>query len=195
MIQLAFLPLLKSAGGAISELLRSIPAKTWRTILYFALVIAALLYGNHTGKATGLAKGLKERDKVQANWDAAVDRGRKEIARLDRENAAAEAKAKTEAEAIGEKRNRDAIDQIANRDRLIADQRNGIIRLRQLWQGCVSGPKAGDATSLPGGSVSADELRAEGAADLVRIAEDADSRVARLIEFQDVLRKQCEAIQ
>ena len=193
MIQLAFLPLLKSAGGAIAGLLRSIPAKTWRTILYFALVIAALLYGNHTGKATGLAKGLKERDKVQANWDAAVARGNAAIAAKDAANAVAQAKAFTDGIKVGEDRVRDKDDIIAERDRTIAGLQSGTIRLHDRWQACLSGPQAGDAAALSGGPVSDNELRREVAAEISE-GFDADSRITRLIEFQDVLRKQCEAI-
>lgn len=201
MIQLAFLPLLKSAGGAIAGLLRSIPAKTWRTILYLALVLAALLYGNHTGKAKGLAKGLKERDKVQAAWDQAVDRGRKEIARQDRENAAAEAKAQAEAAAIGEKRNRDLQDAIKDRDSTIARLRTGELRLRKQWVGCLSAAGARQAAAVPSGPMPDADLRGGDAIDLagavgqsIFIAQRDDSRIARLIEFQDVLRKQCQAI-
>lgn len=61
--------------------LNAIPWKVWRTLLYFALVLAAMMYAHHTGKATGLAKGLKERDRLQEAWDQSVERGKRELAR------------------------------------------------------------------------------------------------------------------
>lgn len=188
---LAVGPILKAVGGFF----RAIPLWAW---LAFAVLAAAFVYGERKeaqGMERGLAKGLKERDKVQANWDAAVTRGREEIARLDRENAAAEATAKAEGEAIGEERRRDLQDQLASRDRLIADQRNGIVRLRQQWRGCVSQAEGGGTAETAGGLKPADDLRQRDAADLVRIADDADSKVKRLQEFVQVQKKLCEAIQ
>lgn len=195
---LAVGPILKAIGGFF----RAIPLWAW---LAFAVLAAAFVYGERKesqGMARGLAKGLAERDKVQANWDAAVARGREEIARIDRENAAAEAKAQAEAEAIGEKRNRDLQDAIKDRDSTIARLRTGELRLRKQWVGCLSAAGARQAAAVPSGPVPAADLRSGDAIDLagavgqsIFIAQRDDSRIARLIEFQDVLRQQCEAIQ
>lgn len=182
MIQaLAIGPILKAIGGFF----KGISPKTWRLLLYFALVIAALLYGNHTGKATGLAKGLKERDKVQASWDDAVARGKAAIAEKDRRNAAAQATAFAKGQAIGESRVRDQQDIIEARDRTIAGLRAGSIRLQDRWAACMSGPQAGDAADLSGGPVRADELRRE-IAEEISEGFDADSKHARLVEFVQV---------
>lgn len=69
--------------GKSFAFLKAIPWKVWRTLLYFALVLAAMLYGHHTGNATGLAKGLKERDRLQEAWNRSVERGKRELARKE----------------------------------------------------------------------------------------------------------------
>lgn len=187
---LAVGPILKAIGGFF----RAIPLWAW---LAFAVLAAAFVYGERKesqGMTRGLAKGLAERDKVQAAWNLAVARGKEEIARIDRENAAAEATAKAEGEAIGERRRRDLQDSIAERDRTIAGLRAGTVRLQDRWASCVSQAQAGDAADLSSGPVRADELRRE-IAEQISEADDADSRHARLVEFVQVQQKLCEAVQ
>lgn len=191
---LALGPILKAIGGFF----RAIPLWAW---LAFAVLAAAFVYGEHKenqGMARGMAKGLKERDKVQASWDQAVARGKAAIAEKDRLNAIAQARAFERGQAIGERRVRDQQDVIASKDRLIAGLQSGNVRLHDRWKACLSGPQAGDAAAVSGGPVSADELRGEIAGQISE-ADDADSRIARLIEFQSVLREQaqqtCGAVQ
>lgn len=184
-------PILKAIGGFF----RAIPLWAW---LAFAVLAAAFVYGEHKesqGMTRGLAKGLAERDKVQKAWDKAVERGKAAIAAKDAANAIEQAKAFERGQAIGERRVRDQQDIIADRDRLIADQRAGIVRLRQQWRGCVSQAEGGSSAGGAGGPQPADELRATGAADLVRIAADADSKVKRLQEFVQVQQELCVRIQ
>lgn len=169
-------------------LLKRVDWRVYATLAFACAVAAALLYARHRWIDEGRAE-------VQGKWDAAIERGRLEIAELDRQNAAHEATALAEAQNIGEGRVRDLQDELAARDRLIADQRAGTVKLRKLWQGCVSGPQAGDAAEVSGGPVSADELRAESAARIVHYAQDADSKVKRLQEFVQVQQKLCEEIQ
>lgn len=164
--------------------------RTWRVwaLLAFALAVAgAVAYVHRHGTMT-------ERRAQEAKIAEMIRRGEKAIAEKDRLNAIAQATAFANGQAIGERRVRDQQDQIAARDRLIADQRAGTVKLRKLWQGCLSDAKARDDAAMPSGLVPEDELRAAAAADIVRVGQDADSRVARLIEFQDVLRQQCQAI-
>lgn len=62
---------------------------------------------------------------------------------------------------------------------LVSDLRSGIVRLRNEWRGCgvrEGGPAAGTAE----GPDAEAELRAEGAGNLVRAADDADNQVVWL---------------
>lgn len=188
---IALLSFLKLAGGWIAGIARALPIWAW---IAFAAFVAAFVYGevrDNGGHARGLREGLEKAAKIQKAWDEAVERGQREIAELDRQNAAREAQAKAEGIAIGESRVRDLQDQIAAQSRLVADLRSGAIRLRQHWQGCLSQAQAGDAAALPGGPVPAEQLRAESAARIVQYAADADSKVKRLQEFVQVQQKLC----
>lgn len=168
-------------------LLKRVDWRLWLLLAFACVCVFALWKVHREGVETG-------RSEVQGRWDAAVDRGLLEIAEMNRKNAALEATALADARNIGEGRVRDLQDELAARDRLIADQRVGTVKLRKLWQGCVSRSQAGDAAEVSGGPVPADELRAAGAADLVRIGQDADSKVKRLQEFVQVQQKLCEAV-
>lgn len=163
-------------------------------ILFGLLVVGALMIQTSRERAAFKAGDKAGAARVQKGWDAAVARGKEEIARIDRENAAAEATAKAEGEAIGEKRRRDLQDSIAERDRTIAGLRAGTVRLQDRWASCVPQAQAGDAADLSSGPVRADELRRE-IAEQISEADDADSRHARLVEFVQVQQKLCEAVQ
>lgn len=163
----------------------------WRlcaTLAFLCAVAACLLYA----RSKWIEQGRAEE---RAKFDLIVRKGKEELAKRDRLNAIAQATAFAKGQAIGESRVRDQQDIIADRDRLIADQRAGIVRLRQQWRGCVSQAEGGSSAGGAGGPQPADELRAAGAADIVRITADADSKVKRLQEFVQVQQKLCEAIQ
>lgn len=173
----------------IWRLLRSIKPQTWLWLLFLAAVIAALAYSHRHGT-------LAERERQEAKLAAMIRRGTEAIAEKDRHNAIAQAKAFADGQAIGESRVRDQKDIIASKDRLIADLGSGNRKLRDLWQGCLSGPQAGDAADLSGGPVRADELRRE-IAEQISEADDADSKHARLVEFvhvqQEFMKTVCNA--
>lgn len=164
--------------------LSAIKPQTWLWLLFLAAVIAAVAYSHRHGTMT-------ERAKQEARIATILRKGKEAIAEKDRLNAIAQATAFAKGQAAGESRVRDQKDIIASKDRLIADLGTGNRKLRDLWQGCVSGPQVGDAAALSGGPVPADELRRE-IAEQISEGFDADSRIARLIEFQGVLRTQAQ---
>lgn len=180
--------ILKGAWG----LLRRVPWPLWA---FLALVLAFYLYGEHKD-AAGESRGRAE---LQAKWDEAVIRGREEIARLDRENAAEDERARIKAEATGVQRERDHREALAEKDRNIAGLRSGAVRLRQQFQACLSRSEAEGAGPVPGGPVPDDTVRGTDALDMagavggsIFIADDADSRVTRLVEYIGVLHAQCQ---
>jgi uncharacterized protein involved in exopolysaccharide biosynthesis len=82
-------------------------------------------------------------------------------------------------QAIAQQYEQDKTDAQAKADRTIADLRAGTVRLRNEWQGCParSVPATAGSTGQPDGDA---ELRAAGAADLVRIAASADAQIRGL---------------
>jgi hypothetical protein len=70
-------------------------------------------------------------------------------------------------------------------DRLVSDLRNGNVRLRQQWQGCVAASGLSDAAGTAAGTDAAASDREQGAADIVRAARQCDIQVKGL---QDVIR-------
>jgi hypothetical protein len=174
-------------------LLRRVPWQLW---MFLALVLAFYGYGEHK-EAAGEERG---RAAVQARWDAAVERGRQEIARLDRENAAKDERARLEAEAIGVQRERDHWQAITDRNRLVADLRTGNQQLRQQFRACLSRAPAAPVGPVPGGPVPAGPVRPADALDMagavagsIFIADDAESRVNRLLAYVSTLQTQCGA--
>lgn len=59
---------------------------------------------------------------------------------------------------------------------LVSDLRSGIVRLRNEWRGCGV-REGGPSTGTTQGPDAETELRAEGAGNLVRAADDADTQV------------------
>lgn len=179
---MSWLLVLKAIGAGI----RKVPWQLWA---FLALALAFWWYGEH--------RHSQGRAEVQSEWDEAVERGRQEIARLDAENAAKDEAARVAAQHIGESRARDQRENENGKDRLIADLRAGNRQLRQQFQACLPDSKAATAPAVPGGPVRADPVRPADAVDLagavgesVLIADDADSRHARLIEYVRVLQSQ-----
>lgn len=168
------------------KFLRAIPLKTWLLLAFLAAVLACLAYAHRHGTLT-------ERAAQEAKLAAMIRRGTEAMAEKDRRNAIAQATAFANGQAIGESRARDQRDNLAAKDRLIADLRYGNRRLQDRWQHCLSGPQAGDAADLSGGPVRADELRRE-IAEEISEGFDADSRHARLVEFVQVQQRLCEAV-
>lgn len=165
----------------------------WRlcaTLAFACAVAAAFLYA----RAKWIEQGRAEE---RAKFDLIVRKGREEMIKRDLRNAAAQAKAFANGQAIGESRARDQRDNLAAKDRLIADLRSGNRRLQDRWASCVSRAQAGDAADLSGGPVRADELRRE-IAEQISEADDADSRHARLVEFvqaqQNFMKSVCPVI-
>jgi hypothetical protein len=174
-------------------LLRRVPWQVW---IFLALVAAFYVYGERK-EAAGETYG---RAAVQSQWDEAVARGREEMARLDRENAAKDEHARLEAEAIGVQRERDHWQAITDRNRLVADLRNGNQRLRQQFQACVSQAPATPAGPVPGGPVPAGPVRPADARDMagavagsIFIADEAQSKVTRLLGYIGTITAQCGA--
>jgi hypothetical protein len=185
----AFALALKGAWG----LLRRVPWQLW---IFLALVAAFYVYGERK-EAAGETRGRAE---VKAQWDEAVARGREEVARLDRENAAKDERARLEAEAVGVQRERDHRDALAEKDRNIAGLRTGTVQLRQQFRACLSQAPAAPADPVSGGPVPAGPVREADARDMagavagsIFIADDAQSRVGRLLEYIGTLQAQCGA--
>lgn len=179
--------ILRGAWG----LLRRVPWQLW---IFLALVLAFYVYGERKESA-GETRG---RAAVQSQWDEAVRRGREELARLDRENAAKDERARLEAEAIGVQRERDHWQAITDRNRLVTDLRNGNQQLREQFRACLSQAPAAPAGPVSGGPVPTGPLQPADARDMagavagsIFIADDAESRVTRLLAYITTLQAQC----
>lgn len=74
-------------------------------------------------------------------------------------------------------------------DALAADLRAGNVRLRQHWQGAIAtcGVSRDSAAALAAEREA--ELREQGAADLVRLAAEADAQVRALQEAYEAMRR------
>lgn len=75
--------------------------------------------------------------------------------------------------ALAAQHTKELTDATTSRDRTIADLRTGAVRLRDHWT-C---PNATAAAADPGRADDAAELREEGAADLVRLLDEADADI------------------
>lgn len=153
-----------------------------------ALLAASLIFGGwqcsakqaerlaHAGTKTRHAEVLRDlADKTAAAAKAVRDRETEIRGLLDSSNTARE-------EGIA--------NAVKEQQRVVADVRAGTLRLQKQWAGCpASVAGAGDARPVPGTDAGA-ELRATGAGDLVRAADDADIQVAGL---QDYARA-CQAL-
>lgn len=74
-------------------------------------------------------------------------------------------------------------------DTLAADLRAGNVRLRQHWQGAIATCGVSRDSAAAFAAEREAELRAEGAADLVRLAADADARVTALQDAYEAIRR------
>ena len=82
--------------------------------------------------------------------------------------------------AIAEQYERDKADAQAAADAVVAELRDGTVRLRQHWQGCEATARvSADATAAALADAAA-ELRRKGAGDLVSIGDACDAHVRGL---------------
>jgi hypothetical protein len=144
----------------------------WAVAALGVLVMTAgfgYVKGHAAGKAAGDAAIAKLTSQYEAaSAKAASDALAKQTA-LQTKYAAADARHAQELK-----------DAKAKSDAVIADLRNGTLRLRREWAGCEA------AASVPGATAGAGELdataqrRAESAAAIVRIGADADAQIRAL---------------
>lgn len=155
------------------------------------------LFGTQTGRAVLIAAAIVYVLWAAYGWawqrghDIASDAGQREIAALRADIDAQRMQAEVEARAA-EERQRAALRgveleymrelehaaTVANE--ALAELRVGNLRLRNHWQGCVATSELSSAAAVAASADAGAELRAAGAADLVRIGADADARVRAL---------------
>lgn len=145
-------------------LLRAIPWQVWAGV-----ALAGLFWWHGIiAHAEGYADAEAEyKDKI-ANLERAYAQ---EAAAAVSKARAAERRHAMELDAISSRLILERAEGYEERDRTIADLRAGNVRLRNEWQGCKRMP----ATSAGASGADAEaELRARGAADIVRLAREAD---------------------
>ena len=74
-------------------------------------------------------------------------------------------------------------------DALAADLRAGNVRLRQHWQGAIATCGVSRDSAAAFAAEREAELREQGAADLVRLAAEADARVTALQDAYEAMRR------
>lgn len=147
------------------------------TRAYAALALLGLFalggwYLHHVGYASG-ALDNKVRAAELAQHVAELATEASEAARkAERAQAAAFA-------ALARDYEQDKINAQANADRVIADLRAGHLRLRKQWT-CPAADRVPRSPTGAGISDAGAELRAAGAADLVRVGDECDAQVLRL---------------
>lgn len=153
--------------------------KFWKPIAAVAIVLAvwgALAYWGHTKYDAGVAWQKAEDKKV---FD--------ELARLTAATEQAVAQRESQIQGMLDSSNKAREEGIANavqeQQRIVADVRSGALRLRREWAGCPSADRVaenGPAESSPDGDA---ELRATGAAAIIRAFDDADIQVRGLQDY------------
>lgn len=146
--------------------------------LLAAIVALTVAVGVQTFRLAGAErdaeKANRELAEAIADWEAERARQQEAARRAERDHA-------VELNAIADRYERERANADAEKQRIVADLRNGTIRLRRLWQGCEAAagsvPGAGTSASEPD---AAAELRRQGAGDLVRLAEQCDGQVRGL---------------
>lgn len=182
-----FGPAFMAAWAVVKRIATAIPWWAW---LAFALLFAGWLYGER--------KEAQGRREVQAEFDA-YKAAQAAEAEQQRKISAERAKAdQAKSDAIGAKRESDHSSNRLAESQLVADLRSGNRKLRHDLQACLSAPP--DTAGVPGGPVHSDPLRGGDAPDMagavggsIYLADDADSRHARLIEYVELLQATCSA--
>lgn len=67
-----------------------------------------------------------------------------------------------------------------NADRVVADLRNGNLRLRREWSACETNARVSEATAAVSSANAAAELRAAAAAAIVRVGAECDATIRAL---------------
>lgn len=148
----------------------------WLQIAIILAVLAATAYIHQRAYNRGQAE-------VQGKFDAHLAADKAATAAANAEYRAKEAKQAEALAEIGFRYEREKMDALNQKDAVIADLRDGTLKLRKQWRGCpasVPGPAEG-----PGSPDDAADLRETGAGDLVRVAAACDAQVKGL---QDVVR-------
>lgn len=150
--------------------------KYWLEIAIILAVLAAIAYIHQRAYNRGQTE-------VQGKFDAhlAADK-----AATDKASAAYRAKEAKQAEALAEigfRYEREKMDALNQKDAVIADLRDGTLKLRQQWRGCPAGVPA--PAEGPGSPDDAADLLYSGAGDIVRVIDTCQSQVKGL---QDVVR-------
>jgi hypothetical protein len=103
-----------------------------------------------------------------------------ERARFEREARQKEADQRAALHAVAEQYEQEKIDAQERADRTIADLRDGTVRLRNHWQGCIATASLSGAAASAAVADDGAELREQGARDLVHVGESADAQVRGL---------------
>lgn len=139
-------------------------------LLLVLLIAAALMALTYRGNA---ANARADRDEAQAQlMDAEEERDNlRDVLNTERERA-------DRMTLVAEQYEQDKADAQATAERVIADLRDGNIRLQDKWRGC----QAGIPPSFPGTAVADAEAddRAESASRIVRAAAECDAQVRGL---------------
>lgn len=156
--------LAKAFFGKLWALLQLVPKPVW----YVLIAVAALAYARHTGVVAGKAE-------VQALWDVERATQKAEAEALRQRGLELRKKRVAQGRMILANLAKDKADALAARESTIADLRSGALRLRDHWT-CPRVP-AVEAGTGAGGRDEATDLRQAGAADLVRLADEADADI------------------
>jgi len=154
-----------------------------KTGLFVACVAAAFVYGCSRGHQSGVADGeakVRSTEVKQANDRA---KAAEESLRLERE-ASKRYQTRAEAKAAEAETYRKLYNEAnARRDRDVSALNAGTLKLRRQWQGCEA--RVSEAGRAAPGEPDPDgdtQLRHEGAADLVRNADQCDAWILSLQE-------------
>lgn len=159
-------------------LFRLVPSWVWTAILLAAMAVyfGIAIYGK------GINYGRAD---VQADWDASVERGKAELAKIEREYRAQEHRHAADMARIGREHQEALSDAKANADRTAADLLAGTIRLQKQWRGCP-------ASGVPGvgpGAIGADEDSGLQAASVGRIDRAVSECEAHVVSLQQVTQR------